>query len=306
MHTFSVAAAADLTFECELWPILFLVQDGYERSPPATPPEGSSTGDADVPAASLTPASFARVRSDVFHTPAGSRFQSMEFLRVDEEKPSAAEDIAGMQQQRHGDGDSAVDLSTIGHGPFSKPPNANVAASDVTRNAGDAAASGVSDTGRHTAGEESTGASSFAATSPMDSGEARAAEENGTLQPPASRQAAADSSSSSPAPAAAVPAGSDSQPSANASRSASNAGEQAQPDAASRHAPAGTALDASPPSNADGDPLHPWSLARPAQLAVPNPADAAPATISLADASAPVGEHCTNMAIKAHYAESRA
>ena len=271
-----------------------LVQDGYERSPPATPGVSVAAGDAAPAAASLTPASFARVRSDVFHTPAGSRFHSMEFPCVDEEKTTAAEEIVGKEQQGRGDDDSAADLSTTGRSPLSKPPYANAAASDVSRNSGSAAAPGSGDTGRHTAGEESTPASSSAVMPPMDS---RAADEDSTsqhVQPPDSRQATAGSSSSSlrPTSASVAPADSDGQPSADASRHTSNAAEQAQSDALSRHAPAGTALDARPCSNAEGDPLHPWSLARPAQLAVPNPADAAPATISLADASAPVGERC--------------
>lgn len=271
-----------------------LLQDGYERSPPATPGVSVAAGDAAPAAASLTPASFARVRSDVFHTPAGSRFHSMEFPRSDEEKTTAAEEVAGKEQQGHGDDDSAAALPSTGRSPLSKPPYANAAASDVSRNGGSAAAPGDGDTGRRTAGEESSPASSSAAMPVMDS---RAADEVGTsqhVQPPDSRQATSGSSSSSlpSTPAFAARADSDVQPSADASIRTSDAAEQAQPDALSRHAPAGTALDASPFSNAEGDPLHPWSLARPAELASPNPADAAPATISLADASAPVGKCC--------------
>lgn len=52
---------------------------------------------------------------------------------------------------------------------------------------------------------------------------------------------------------------------------------------------AGSVTAAHPNTNAEGDLLHPWSLANPTPLTAPKPAAAAPATISLADATSPVG-----------------
>lgn len=237
----------------------------------------------------LTPASFVRTQSDVFHMSAASRVHSMEFPRVDEEEDEAESAAAEQQEAEWGNGGSQS--PAVGPSRLSTLSYAAVAGSGAQGSSSDAAAP-----------DAAGGFAVAAAGDPVSAAEGGAAPE--VAESPDMNASPASLPSDSQNQAARSAASSPGQPSAGTAKQSATAGAadaagldsgnaagRAQADAApaSLHAAAGTPSSVEPPTNAEGDLLHPWSLARPSPLAVPNPADAAPATISLANASAPVG-----------------
>lgn len=302
------------------------LQDGYERSPPATPMAvGLGAGPAADPTL-LTPGSFSRSHSDVFHTPAGSRSHSMEFPRIEEDAvaPIPGSDGGGGNGGREG----GEVLPTYGASRLSQQSYAVTAAGAVNA-AGAAKQDRADGGGAATAPESGRDGSSRPAPPPTQQAEDAAAGDSGST----TTQQGAVSAGSHPGPAPAQPASpqrgaeevggsTDSQPPASLSGPQLAASAQAteadaagavaaeQPAAAAgagaaARTPAesssgsgggsggtdagGSGTAAHPNTNAQGDLLHPWSLANPGPLAAPQPEDAGPATISLADASSPVG-----------------
>lgn len=229
--------------------------------------DGAAAADAAADPSLLTPASFVHTQSDGVRTPAGSRVHSMEFPRVDEQEEA---------QQREG-GDCKGEPETPAASRLSRPSYAAVAASAAHDSSSDAAAQDIAGTNGRAAASGSRPAAGDAAASPQQSDSGHQAEDSAASSP--SQPPACDAADSAEA-----------KPASNGTDIDSSAGHATAEAPPPSGRAAGTPSSIEPPTNAEGDLLHPWSLAQPAPLAVPKPADAAPATISLADASAPVGE----------------
>ena len=239
------------------------LQDWYGTSPEVTPTAAD--------ASHLTADSFKRAPSDVFHTPAGSRSTSMDFGIL-------------MDQQEVARSAAQGDAATSGEGDGKDGAGGGRHLVSGSRLANQSFAAIPEGTSR----ESSLGAAGLLATSAAD-GEASAAAEGATsTAQPASQPVSALPLQQQQEQTPAFAGAADQHDSLQAVDADRLDGVE---DTEAATPPQKPGSAAEPNTDAAGDPLHPWSIANPPPVSLPQlQQQAAVATISLADASAPVGD----------------